>query len=152
MDLILWRHAEAEDGLPDMARPLTKRGQQQAKATARWLLSNIPEQTRIIVSPALRTQQTASALNLPFETLDAVAPNMSAHELLQVADWPNAKHAVLIIGHQPTLGEAAAFAMTGSFAMWSVKKSAVWWLNYRQRYGQAQTTLKTVINPEMLMV
>lgn len=152
MDLILWRHAEAEDGIPDMARPLTKRGQQQAKATARWLLSNIPEQTRIIVSPALRTQQTAKALELPFETLEAVAPYASADEILQAANWPNAAHAVLIIGHQPTLGEVAAFAMTGSFAMWSVKKSAVWWLSNRQRNGQLQTTLKTVINPEMLMV
>mgnify|MGYP003693557069 CR=1 FL=1 len=28
MDLILWRHAEAEDGSPDLARELTAKGTQ----------------------------------------------------------------------------------------------------------------------------
>ena len=31
MDLLLWRHAEAEDGIPDLKRKLTKRGEKQAQ-------------------------------------------------------------------------------------------------------------------------
>jgi phosphohistidine phosphatase len=37
MELILWRHAEAEDGIPDMARELTSKGKKQAKHMAAWL-------------------------------------------------------------------------------------------------------------------
>ena len=39
MDLILWRHAEAEDGVgkPDTERELTKRGRKQAERMAEWL-------------------------------------------------------------------------------------------------------------------
>ncbi len=45
MDLILWRHAEAEDGdatLPDLKRRLTARGGKQAKKVAYWLHQNLP--------------------------------------------------------------------------------------------------------------
>jgi phosphohistidine phosphatase len=42
MDLILWRHAEAEDGLPDLERRLTPRGQKHAARIAQWLLQRLP--------------------------------------------------------------------------------------------------------------
>ena len=31
MELILWRHAEAEEGYPDLERALTEKGHEQAK-------------------------------------------------------------------------------------------------------------------------
>ena len=34
MELILWRHAEAEDGYPDLERALTEKGHEQAKKMA----------------------------------------------------------------------------------------------------------------------
>ncbi len=34
MDLLLWRHAEAEDGTPDLKRKLTPRGEKQARQMA----------------------------------------------------------------------------------------------------------------------
>ena len=37
MDLILWRHAEAEVGSDDLARRLTVRGAKQARQMAAWL-------------------------------------------------------------------------------------------------------------------
>ena len=69
MDLILWRHAEAEDGSPDAKRKLTARGRKQAKQIARWLKPRLPADARIVVSPALRAVQTAEAL----ATLDVLA-------------------------------------------------------------------------------
>ena len=68
MDLLLWRHAEAEDGIPDLKRRLTARGEKQAQQIAEWLHQHAPKKLRILVSPALRCQQTAKALGLPFET------------------------------------------------------------------------------------
>ena len=41
MDLLLWRHAEAVDGLPDSTRELTERGIRQAHKVAAWLESRL---------------------------------------------------------------------------------------------------------------
>ena len=60
MELILWRHAEAEDGYPDLERALTEKGHEQAKKMADWLKSRLPKDTQVLVSPAKRAQQTAS--------------------------------------------------------------------------------------------
>jgi len=56
MDLILWRHAEAEDlheGGPqegsDLHRSLTSRGEKQAARMAAWLDRQLPEGARIVV-------------------------------------------------------------------------------------------------------
>ncbi len=72
MELILWRHAEAEDGFPDAARKLTEKGLQQAHNMAKWLKPRLPRNARIMVSPAKRTQQTALALSNDFETMQEV--------------------------------------------------------------------------------
>ena len=64
MDLILWRHAEAQDPegmMTDLDRPLTRRGDKQATRMAAWLDRQLPEGTRILCSPAIRTEQTVLA-------------------------------------------------------------------------------------------
>ena len=37
MDLILWRHCEAEPGEPDLGRRLTSKGLKQGERMAQWL-------------------------------------------------------------------------------------------------------------------
>jgi phosphohistidine phosphatase len=130
MDLILWRHAEAEDarGGDDLGRALTPRGRDQAERMAAWLASRLPAATRILASPALRCQQTVAALGRPVTTVDAIAPGASAEALLAVAGWPAAGAAVLVVGHQPTLGESAARAMGEPDEHWRIRKGAVCWL------------------------
>jgi phosphohistidine phosphatase len=153
MDLILWRHAEAEDGgpgLPDAKRRLTARGEKQAHDIAKWLRPRLPKKTRILVSPATRTQQTAHALALPFEVEPKIAPGADAADLIAAADWPTHAGAVLLVGHQPTLGRVAALLLSGAEADWSVKKGSVWWFSKRSREGRDQTVLRAVMNPEML--
>ena len=150
MELILWRHAEAEDGFPDLARELTAKGRKQARQMAAWLSDRMPADTRILVSPAARTQQTVAALERDFSTLQALAPDATAKQLLAAAGWPDSPHSILIVGHQPTLGEAAALAMTGKAASWSVKKGAIWWLSSRSRLTANECTLRAVIAPDQL--
>lgn len=150
MELILWRHAEAEDSSPDMNRALTATGRKQAASMAAWLKPRLATDVRILVSPATRAQQTAAALGMDFITLDAIAPGVSAQSLLQAAAWPEAPGTTLIVGHQPTLGMAAAFAMTGYSSYWSVKKAAIWWIVSRIREGERQAALRTVMSPEQL--
>jgi phosphohistidine phosphatase len=150
MQLILWRHAEAVEGVPDMARALTKKGQKQAEDMAAFLHSHLPPNTSILVSPARRTQQTAQALNRPFITEPDIAPGCSPQAILQAANWPNEDHCVLIVGHQPALGAAAGLLMTGQRQYWSVKKGAVWWFDRRERDGDPQTILQLAISPDFL--
>ncbi|MEP7073702.1 MAG: histidine phosphatase family protein, partial [Nitrosospira sp.] len=103
MELILWRHAEAEDGVPDSARKLTDKGLKQAQVMAEWLKPRLPKNTRIIVSPTKRTQQTAAALGDDYETAKEIGTSASAKSILAAAGWPDAKGAVVVVGHQPTL-------------------------------------------------
>lgn len=153
MELILWRHAEAAEGVPDDARPLTDKGRRQAERMAHFLSGRIPPNTRIMVSPAVRAQQTAGALTSHFIT----APNLGTHATpqtaLATAGWPMAGGAALLVGHQPWIGELAAMLMTvqpGNANIWSIKKGAVWWFSRREREGDYQTVLRLAISPDLL--
>ena len=150
MDLILWRHAEAEDSVPDAGRKLTDKGLIQAQRMAAWLKPRLPHNTRILVSPATRTQQTAAALDMEFETVKEVGVTTSPVILLAKSGWPKTPDAVLVIGHQPTLGQVAAFTLCGELQNWSVKKGAIWWINKRLRQGEGQAVLRCVLAPELL--
>ena len=151
MDLLLWRHAEAEDGIPDLKRKLTKRGEKQAQQMAEWLRQNAPKNLRILVSPAIRCQQTAQALGLPFETDKRLGTDCGVSDLLAAIGWPDGGEkdtghkAVLVVGHQPTLGQTAALLLSGSEADWTMKKGALWWFTNRTRQGESQSVLKAVI-------
>lgn len=150
MDLVLWRHAEAHEGADDMARTLTSRGEKQAWRMAAWLDRQLPQSTRILVSPARRTEQTVLPLQRKFKIVPELAPDCSVEQLLALAQWPDAKGCVLIVGHQPTLGQTIARLMGLNVSECAVKKGAVWWLRSRSRDAQAQTVLVTVQSPEVL--
>ncbi|MDP2878756.1 MAG: histidine phosphatase family protein [Sulfuricella sp.] len=150
MDLILWRHAEAEDGFPDQGRKLTGKGERQAAKMAAWLKAHLPEEARIIVSPTTRTQQTAAALTRDGIVVKEVGPGASVATLLGAAGWPDVRGAVVVVGHQPTLGQVAAYLLGNTQESWSVKKGGVWWFSNRARLDEAQTTLKAVMSPEFL--
>jgi phosphohistidine phosphatase len=154
MELILWRHAEAETGEPDHGRSLTSKGEKQARRVAEWLHAHLPESARILVSPAVRAQQTAKALgeisHRKLRIVEQIAPGASAADVLAAADWPDARQATVIVGHQPTIGWVVSELLSGGAQSWSVKKGAVWWLQSRARHGEVQVVLRAVINPDLL--
>ncbi len=153
MDLILWRHAEAEDGgpgIPDAKRRLTARGEKQAHDVAKWLRPRLPKKLKILVSPAVRTQQTAHALALPFEVEPQIAVGADTAHLIAASGWPMNDGAVMLVGHQPTLGRLAALLLSGKEDDWAIKKGGVWWLTKRTRDGRDQTVLRAVMNPDLL--
>ena len=151
MDLIFWRHAEAEDereGLADIDRPLTARGEKQAQRVGTWLDRHLPEGTRVLCSPALRCQQTALTLGRKFKLRDELAPGGDPEHLLEAAQWPQARHPVMIVGHQPTLGQCLARLLGVPEGACVVRKGAVWWLRTRERDGHGQTLVWAVQSPE----
>jgi phosphohistidine phosphatase len=150
MDLILWRHAEAAEGTPDLARKLTAEGARQARESATWLRKRLPGNTRILVSPAERTVQTARALTDEFEIANAVAPGASVAAILTAAGWPDADAPALIVGHQPTLGVVAATLVAGQPLPWSIRKSGIWWLSHQGRGEQTRVVVRAVMAPDFL--
>ncbi|SFU40481.1 phosphohistidine phosphatase, SixA [Nitrosomonas eutropha] len=150
MDLILWRHAEAEDRIPDAARELTEKGLQQAQKMAGWLESKLPPDTRIIVSPAKRTQQTVSALTTRFETSDQVGTGATPYKVLNAIAWPEAEGTVLVVGHQPTLGKIASLLLKRDETGFSVRKGSVWWFSCKQKDERESIILRAVMTPEIL--
>lgn len=152
MEIILWRHAEAEDGADDMARALTARGVRHAARVGRWLGTQVNGSWRILVSPALRARQTAAGLGMPFSIEPGIAPGAPASAVLQASGWPDGRSNVIIVGHQPTLGEVAALLMTGSRADVAIRKGAAWWFSVPaagSRGAAREVRLKAVVGPEV---
>lgn len=153
MDLILWRHAEAEIAAPDqddLQRALTPKGERQARRMAAWLNHRLAATTRVLVSPALRCRQTAEALGREVRIVPSIAPDAPFAALVEASRWPKSPEPVLLCGHQPTLGQLAAHLLAGVEQDWAVKKGAVWWLRWRQRDGEPEVTLHAVQGPDCL--
>ena len=97
--------------LPISARELTAKGHKQAAEMAQWLSRRLPKDTRILVSPAVRAQQTA-------RRTDAMSsrPSRKSSRALRTQRssrppaGPSHKGAVLVVGHQPTLGQTGGVA------------------------------------------
>lgn len=160
MDLILWRHAQAQlhpdlvSGRPgdtdDLARRLTSRGEKQAARMGAWLDRQLPSGAVVLCSPAVRAEQTALALGRKFKVNGLLAPDGEPLAMLEAAQWPVGKQTVVLVGHQPTLGRVVAGLLGFSEAECAIKKGALWWLRYRERDGVGQTIVVTVQTPELL--
>jgi len=154
MDLILWRHAEAEEAAPgqsDLERALTTKGQKQARRMGQWLDSQLPDNCRVLSSPALRTLQTAEALGRKFKIHNDLAPGADAADVLKAANWPGARETVLVVGHQPTLGQAAALLMTGEDQDWDIRKASAWWFAQREPGEPESLYLKAVMASDLVV-
>ncbi len=153
MDLILWRHAEAEtldDESEDMQRQLTARGERQAARMSKWLDRQLPEGVKIYCSPAQRCLQTVQALGRKFKVRDELSPQCDHLDLLTMVQWPHAKMTVLVVGHQPALGLTIAQTLNMPELQSSVRKGSVWWLRSKQRDEGPHTQLLTVQSPDLL--
>lgn len=153
MDLILWRHADAEYDAPsDLKRRLTPKGQKQAEKMAQWLSAHLAgRKLHLVASGARRAQETLSALSRDFEIDPGLNPGASPRRYLEASGWPEDEDAVVIIvGHQPEIGRVASLLLAGEAQDWSVKKGAVWWIQRRMRADEAEVTLRTMLTPDML--
>jgi phosphohistidine phosphatase len=154
MDLILWRHAEAEDALPgmsDLERALTAKGVKQARRMGQWLDSQLPDSCRILASPAVRTLQTVEALGRKFKMHSDLAPGADPSDILKAANWPGGKESVLIVGHQPTLGQVASLLLTGDDLEWDIRKASAWWFAQRDPGNAMSVYLKAVMAADLVV-
>jgi phosphohistidine phosphatase len=147
MELILWRHAEAEPGVDDLERKLTTKGRKQAARVAGWLNARLPSRFTLYSSPAKRALQTAKALDAPLETSELLAPERPAADVLRAVDWPNQDQLVIVVGHQPTLGRVVA-RLLGNEADLSIQKGALWWIEARDKGGKSGVRVRAVVSPD----
>jgi phosphohistidine phosphatase len=117
---------------------------------AAWLDRQLPEGTRVISSPARRCEQTALALGRKYKLRSELAPGATADALLAAAPWPEGKSVVLMVGHQPSIGQAVALLLGLKQDSCPVRKGSVWWIRSRERDGEVQSVVVTVQVPELL--
>jgi phosphohistidine phosphatase len=153
MELILWRHAQAVDGEPDAARVLTPRGEKDARRVATWLAARLPAGARLLCSPTMRTRQTADALGRRYRVLEAIGPGAAPEDVRRAAGGPGAPDdTVVLVGHQPWVGQTAALLLAGRPHPWSVRKGALWWLAGEGGEGDDGTPVRVraVLAPDAL--
>ena len=171
--IILWRHAEAEelfDGNDmlqrDMQRALTQKGQRQAADMAKWLKPQLPKASILQCSPALRAFQTAEAIqdvgkSCKININQALRPDASLNMVLANIAQFNSCKCLVLVGHQPWLGQLAAhllgISMTEHAKDLPIKKGAIWWLRLdktldkaREEAVSARYIMHTVQTPSLL--
>lgn len=158
--LIFWRHAEAEDApgavqgeAADMARKLTKQGRRDAALMAAWIKSYVPKPWAVVCSPAERTTQTAKLLSDYPEPDERLRPGATVDELIAlVREHPRERGALVIVGHQPLLGQAALRWLTGGTCdqQLALRKGALIWGIEREREVGLQRNLRACISPDLL--
>ncbi|MDP8567992.1 SixA phosphatase family protein [Methylophilus aquaticus] len=149
-NLILWRHAEAEvlqHGQRDMDRVLTAKGHKQAKQMAGWLKRYLPKSTYVLVSPAQRTLETAAYWGDDWQEEPRIAPERPIQPIMQLMAQSPYQN-LMLVGHQPWIGELAADCLGIEEGQLSIKKGAVWWLRLPKSGGAYK--LYSVQAPDLL--
>lgn len=151
MELILWRHADADDNEEDLSRKLSAKGHRQVARVARWLHQRLPARYVVYTSPAERAKETAVALGVETKVSKRLAPDASVTDVLDLVGWPNRTGSVaVVVGHQPTLGRVAAHLITGVEGDLSIRKGGLWWIVRRDREGKPNVVVRAVISPDVL--
>lgn len=112
--LLLLRHAKSAypEGVADIDRPLGPRGREAAPLMGDYIAREGLRPALALVSPARRTQETWAALR-PFldgtreETVPSIYEAPSARILDAIRSAPDDVETLMVIGHNPGLGEAA---------------------------------------------
>lgn len=152
-EIIFWRHAEAhdaDDGQNDLERKLTVKGQRQAERVAFWLDRNLPQHCKVFVSEARRAQQTARCLPRKHKTLAELNPDAQPERVLAAVGWGMQNEPIVLIGHQPWMGQCINWLLTQGIAPLSVRKGAAWWLQSRTRADVPDVIVRAVTTPELL--
>jgi phosphohistidine phosphatase len=122
LTLLLLRHAEAEaarPGLADIDRPLSERGRTEALDAADCMAAADLRIDAMLVSPALRTRETAIIVAAELDIADefhfepALYLGEPAALLQPLQRCPADAQTVLIVGHNPGLSALAQQFMGG---------------------------------------
>lgn len=133
-ELYLVRHAiAAERGSEwpdDTKRPLTERGINRFKEVVKGLRRLDITVDEVFTSPLVRARQTAEILasglegKAPVKVLDALAPGHTAASVMTQLARVAKRRRVALVGHEPELGELAAYLIGAGRAL-AFKKGGI---------------------------
>jgi phosphohistidine phosphatase len=110
MRLYIVRHAKAADGDPDELRPLTREGRATARSVGERLAADGVRPDAVLSSPLLRARETATeiahAVGVEAESDERLAPGATPDDIRAAATGRG--ETVVVVGHQPDFGRAAA--------------------------------------------
>jgi phosphohistidine phosphatase len=112
---VLWllRHGDAADGSPDAERPLTEKGERQARAAGEALKAIGVEMDACLTSPKLRAAETARLACEPFGIDPRHEPKLAGGPFDAEALAAGLGDNVLLVGHDPDFS-MAVHALTGA--------------------------------------
>jgi phosphohistidine phosphatase len=114
--LYLLRHAKTEQGepgKPDRGRALVERGREDASLIGAYLETHALMPQRVLLSPALRTQETWKYMTEAMRQAPAAAIvdgiyEAGAQDIYDaILTTPDKAQSLMIVGHNPTLHEVA---------------------------------------------
>jgi phosphohistidine phosphatase len=161
MDLYLIRHAEAvalgEQGIEDDAeRPLTDEGKEQARRLAAALKRRGVRLELLATSPLVRAKQTAdvlvdgaNAVAAELEVCDHLAPGGKRKKLASFL-IATGRDSVGLVGHQPDLGEVAAWLVGSKEANVAIGKGGVAYISSSDAPGKGSGKLVWLVTQDWL--
>lgn len=162
MDLFIMRHGIAvaessEGGFSDGERPLSPKGLKRTRQIAGGLLALKLSFDRILTSPLVRARETAQivaeVLNMEgrVEEASELAPDGSVQTLIsRLAELREEKN-ILLVGHQPLLGEIASFLLSrGKGIKLRLRKGGLCCLEVDDLGSNASAILHWVLTPKQL--
>jgi phosphohistidine phosphatase len=112
---VLWllRHGDAADGSPDAERPLTEKGEKQARAAGRALARLSLKIDACLTSPKVRAAETARLVCEPLGIEPQHEPKLAGGPFDAEALAAGLGDNVLLVGHDPDFS-MAVHALTGA--------------------------------------
>ena len=107
------RHGDAADGSPDAERPLTDKGEEQARAAGRALAALGVTMDACLASPKLRAADTARLVCEPLGIEPQHEPKLAGGPFDAEALAAGLGDNVLLVGHDPDLS-MTVHALTGA--------------------------------------
>jgi phosphohistidine phosphatase len=140
---LLWllRHGDAADGSPDAERPLTAKGEGQARAAGRALAALGVKLDACLTSPKVRAADTARLACEPLGVEPQHEPKLAGGPFDAEALAAGLGDNVLLVGHDPDFS-MAVHALTGAQAR--MKKGGL--------AGVEKGELKVLLRPDELTV
>ncbi|MGC2289986.1 MAG: phosphohistidine phosphatase SixA [Thermoplasmata archaeon] len=124
MDIVIVRHGPAAERDParwpdDQRRPLTPDGARATRRAAKGLATLRPTVDKVITSPAARAYATAEIfrktleVEAELESWDELEPDGAPGPVLERLQRLSRKRGIMLVGHEPTLGELLGLSVTG---------------------------------------
>ncbi|MCI4357566.1 MAG: histidine phosphatase family protein [Thermoplasmata archaeon] len=163
MEAFLFRHGPAEERDPqrwpgDTDRPLSPEGVRATRKAARGFAAWVGRIDRIATSPFERARATAQILSGSYpravrvEAWEELASGELAEPLLaRLRSRPRTVDRIALVGHEPTLGEFAGYALTGeSAAFLRLTKAGAAGLGFPRTLAPGGAELRWVLTREQL--